>query len=392
MAADINKIKSQVIKEVNKLADRAVEISHLIHGYREVAFEEYKSSELLAGELESHGFKVKRKYMKFPTAFRAEFPAGKRGRTIAFLSEYDALPSIGHACGHNIIGTAGTFAGIAASKALKGIKGRVVVLGTPAEETNGTKVDMAAGNTFNDIDAAMIVHPGGYTRVARSSMANYPLKVEFFGKSAHSAADPWEGINALDAVIMLFNGVSLLQKQLPDYSRVPGIITDGGKMANVVPDYAACRFSLRSATKKGVEEIADKVRAIARGAAKSIGARVKITRPETGYDPMISNMPMSRAFTRNLEQLKVPIDNVPENTLGGSIDMGNVSGVCPSIHPTISIGAGMVGHSPEFEKAACSPLGDKAMIQAAKAMAMTAVDIILDDALYKDIKKEFSRI
>lgn len=387
-----SELRQQVVQEVDRLRDRLVEISRTIHGNPELGLKEYKSSELLAGELEKNGFAVERKVAGMDTAFKATFKGKQGGPAIALLAEYDALPEIGHACGHNLIATIALGAGLALSKIMSRLKGDVVVLGTPDEEGSGGKVTMMESGLLKDIDAAMIVHPSSKTQVIADILAISSVEIRFKGKAAHASSSPDKGINALDAVIQTFNGINALRQHVRSDVRIHGIITDGGKRPNIVPETAAAFFFVRAADRKYKEKILRRVKKCAQGAAAATGAELEfIVRPRA-LDDMKNNMTMAKLFEKNLKVLGEKV-RAPDPKAGkGSTDMGNISYVVPSIHPSIAIGPRkLAGHSREFAEASVSERGHEAMLVAAKAMAMTSVDLFTDEALMKKVKQEFGR-
>ena len=387
-----SELRQQVVQEVDRLRDRLVEISRTIHGNPELGLKEYKSSELLAGELEKHGFVVERKVAGMDTAFKATIKGKQGGPTIALLAEYDALPEIGHACGHNLIATIALGAGLALSRIMSRLKGDVVVLGTPDEEGSGGKVTMMESGLLEDIDAAMIVHPSSKTQVIADILAISSVEIRFKGKAAHASSSPDKGINALDAVIQTFNGINALRQHVRSDVRVHGIITEGGKRPNIVPETAAAFFFVRAADRKYKEKILRRVKKCAQGAAAATGARLEfIVRPRA-LDDMKNNMTMAKLFEKNLKVLGEKV-RAPDPKAGkGSTDMGNVSYVVPSIHPSIAIGPKkLAGHSREFAEASVSERGHQAMSVAAKAMALTSVDLFTDEALMNKVKREFAK-
>ncbi|WP_404462512.1 M20 family metallopeptidase [Sutcliffiella horikoshii] len=367
------------------------EISTFIGENPELGHEEFKSAKVLSEKLSGHGFNVKMGICDLPTAFEAVFDSGKPGPTIGFMCEYDALPEIGHACGHNLIGTMGIAAGIATSKLLQETGGKVIVYGTPAEETKGGKVTMAEQGVFDKLDVAMMVHPLHSYVKSGSSLAMDAIQFEFFGKPAHAAANPEKGINALDAVIQTFNGINALRQHVTSDTRIHGIIPEGGKAANVVPDYAVAQFYVRAKTRSYVNELVAKVKSIAEGAAMMTGATMKMSNYELSYDNMETNETLSNIFSEQLISLGVDSEEIVENRDGsGSLDMGNVSLVVPSIHPYIKICNELYScHTTEFRDAALSEQGKEAMILGAKAMASTAYELLTKQELLKKIKEEF---
>jgi len=390
-SADLRtELRQQVIREIDRLGDRLVEISKAIHSDPELGLQEYKSSELLASELEKNGFVVERKVAGMDTAFKATFKGKEDGPTIALLAEYDALPEIGHACGHNLIGTIALGAGLALSRVMPKLNGSVMVLGTPDEEGSGGKVTMIESGLFKDVDAVMIVHPSNKTQVVADILAISSVEIKFKGKAAHASSSPEKGINALDAVIQTFNGINALRQHVRSDVRIHGIITDGGKRPNIVPETASAFFFIRAADRRYKEKILRKVKRCAQGAAAATGAKLGfIVRPRA-LDDMKNNMTMAKLFEKNLKVLGEKVQAPDPKAGKGSTDIGNVSYVVPSIHPSIAIGPKkLAGHSREFAEASVSERGHEAMLIAAKAMALTSVDLFTDEALMKKVKREF---
>lgn len=385
-------MKDQIVKQVKVLKETLSEISDFICCNPELGNNEFKAMEKLTSFLKSHSFSVESNIVGISTAFRAVYDSGKPGPRVAYLCEYDALPGIGHGCGHNMIGTMSSGAAVALSKVLNEIGGEVVVFGTPAEETNGAKVALAEKGAFNGIDVAMIVHPGDKTSESGASLAMDAIQFDFKGKPSHAAASPEEGINALDAVIMTFNGINALRQHVTSDVRIHGIIKEGGKAANIVPDRAIAQFYVRAGKKKYLKELVEKVKDIARGAALMTGAALDISNYELSYDNMNTNNTLSRAFTDNLKLIGVT-DIKPASSDHGSIDMGNVSNVVPSIHPYISIvkDTPIVAHTTEFRDATLTETAHEALVKGATALALTGYDVITDKELLDKIKTEFNK-
>ena len=392
---DVESLKARVVETVDGLADELWELALRIHANPELAYKEEKAAAWLAEFLEKRGCRVERGVGGVPTAFRAEVRGAGPGPTIALMAEYDALPQIGHACGHNIIATAAAGAGSAAA-AIAGVArlpvpGRVVVIGTPAEEGGAGKVRLLEAGVFADVDAVMMIHPFCRTRLWRPSLGLLKVKAEYFGKAAHASASPWQGVNALNAVIALFNGLDAMRQQIRPDSRIHGIITVGGQQANIIPEHTAAEFYLRSPDRAYLGEIRRRFEAAAEGAATQTGCRVLLSFDPTIHDPVRPNMVMTELFGKNLERLGFPVD--AEDTGGyGSTDAGNVSQALPTIHPYIRIVPGDVpNHSREFTEAAASPMARAGMLAAAKALAMTALDLLLHPAAVDAAKTEFAR-
>lgn len=387
-------MKQTIIDTIEQHKKTFEEISIYIGENPELGHEEFKASAILIKTLLDHDFEVEREFCGLPTAFRAVFDSGKEGPVIGFMSEYDALPEVGHACGHNLIGTMGIAAGIGLSKVLAETGGKVIVYGTPAEETKGGKVTMAEKDIFSELDVAMMVHPLDNNMKSGASLAMDAIQFEFFGKAAHAAASPHMGINALDAVIQTFNSINALRQHVTSDARIHGIIPEGGKAANVVPDYAVAQFYVRAAKREYVNELVEKVKKCAEGAALQTGTTFKASNYEFSYDDMISNDTLSEAFTNELVSLGIPVEEIYEQRDGsGSLDMGNVSQAVPSIHPYIKIcNEAYACHTHEFREAAMTDQAREAMIVGAKSMALTGYEVLTNPELLQKIKAEFNRM
>ena len=383
-------MKNKLINELHNVEQELWDICCKLYENPELGDQEFESMKLLTNMLEAHGFEIETGIVNRPTAFKAEFNSGKPGPKIAYLAEYDALPGVGHGCGHNLIGTMSVGAGITLSKVIQEIGGSVVVLGTPAEETNGAKVPMSAQGIFDDIDVAMILHPSDESFISGESLAMDAIQFAYKGKASHAAASPEKGINALDSVIQLFNGINALREHLPTDVRIHGIISDGGVAANVVPDYAVAQFYIRAKERSYLNEVVGKVKNIANGAALMTGATLEISNYELSYDDMNTNQTLSDAFTENLKKTsELPI--YPAKSSYGSIDMGNVSQVVPAIHPYIGLNKpGLVAHTEEFANQTITKDGFTALQSGALALAYTGLDVITDTKLMTSITTEFN--
>jgi amidohydrolase len=386
-------MKQVIQNEIEKNKQEFINISTYIGENPELGHEEFKSSAILIETLEKHGFSVEKGTCGLPTAFRAVYDSGIAGAAIGLMAEYDALPEVGHACGHNLIGTMAIAAGIGLSKAVGETGGKVIVYGTPAEETKGGKVTMAENGIFDELDVAMMVHPLSKYLKSGRSLAMDAIQFEFFGKSAHAAASPEKGINALDAVLQTFNSINALRQHITSDARIHGIIPEGGKAANVVPDYASAQFYVRASSRSYVNELVEKVKACAQGAALQTGAEMKASFYEFSYDDMQTNQQLSDAFTKELIGLGIDPGEIHEDRDGsGSLDMGNVSQAVPSIHPYIKIcNEDFACHTHEFREAAMSSQAQEAMILGAKAMALTGYEILASEELLQSIKEEFKK-
>jgi len=369
------------------------ELSQRIHATPELGYQERQASSWLATFLEGAGLRVERAYRGIETAYRAEAKGRDGGPTVAILSEYDALPDIGHACGHNLIAIMGAAAAVGVRAAMDGLPGRVAAIGTPAEEGGGGKVALLRAGAFDDVDAAMMIHPSTRTLSSRTSLASDRVDLEFAGQAAHAAAQPDRGVNALDGVIMTFTALNAMRQQLRSDARVHGIITSGGSAANIIPEYAAAKFSVRALDREYQHEVLRRFIACAEGAARATGTQLKITVHEnSGYQNMVPSTPLSQRWAEHLTALGVTVQEVGEDERMGSTDMGNVSQAIPAIHPYIAIAPdGTPGHSTAFRDAAATPQAFESAIAAAKAMALTAIDIMSDPRLLEAARTEFER-
>ena len=368
-------MKDILFKEGQNIKDRLVKISEFMYHNPELGNKEFKSIEQLISLLEENNFKVEKEFLGLKTAFRAVYDSNKPGLTVGYLCEYDALPDIGHGCGHNMIGTMSAGAGVILSKILDEVGGRIIVYGTPAEETDGAKVIFAEQGVFEELDAAMILHPSDKTTKSGTSMALYPLQFTYKGRTAHAASCPQDGINALNSVIQLFNGIDALRQHVTPDVRMHGIITQGGVAANIVPDKAVAQFYFRAAKKETVMELLEKVKKIAEGAALMTGATLEMERYELPYDNLVTHENLSDAFTENMKALG--ITEFEENKTFGSSDIGNVSHIVPTIHPTIGISnCSVISHSREMADATISDLGHERLIIGALALAYTGYDVL----------------
>lgn len=377
--------KDKVSAEIE--ANRSI-LEHLgltIGNNPELGFEEFQASQLLADTLQGAGFHVVRGIAGLKTAFEAKL--GGVGPNIALLCEYDALPELGHACGHNLIGMASVGAALGLAPFLKEIGGTVTVLGAPAEETGGGKVILVEQGAFHQVDAALMFHPSSQNLLMSTTNALDAYEFVFTGKVAHAAASPEQGINALDGLIFLFTGINALREHLPESVRIHGIITEGGTAPNIVPHRAVGRFYLRAPKRELLDEVTAKVRKIAEGAALMSGASVSWSQFELANDNLVPNQAMALAFGANLQHLGVT--EIQEFLDGkGSSDMGNVSKVVPAIHPYLNIGDGLAVHTLEFAEASVSAAGISTAILAAKALAHTVIDLLTNTTLLEAVKRE----
>jgi amidohydrolase len=387
----IDRLKERACTTVDEQRHALTDLSRRIHGCPELKFEEHRAAGWLADYLESVGFSVQRQAYGLPTAFAARIGSGHPH--VAVLCEYDALPGIGHACGHNIIAAAGAGAGAALARLIAEVGGTLVVLGTPAEEGGGGKIVMARAGAFDGVDAAMMVHPAGRDLAAMHVLAVSQFEVEYTGRAAHASAFPHQGINALDGLITAYNAIAQLRQHIRSTERIHGIITDGGQAPNIVPARAAGDFMVRAANERRLAQIKARVEACFHAGAQASGAQLTIRTLGPDYSDMYTNQPLSAAYMANLERLGrkiVDIADVPA-AVAGSTDMGNVSKLVPSIHPMIAVSPPTVPlHSPEFAQWSGSEDGHQAVVDGAKALAMTALDVLCSPQMLASVAAAFA--
>jgi amidohydrolase len=381
--------KNQIVTEIDQQSEKLWEISTTLFNEPEIALKEYKACKLLTETLKAYGFTIETGIGGLETAFRATFGENSN-TTIAILAEYDALVGLGHACGHNLIAAAAIGAGIALAALKPRINGNIQVIGTPAEEGDGGKIILANAGVFNNVDAAMMFHPASKNMVLRPSLASTELKVEFFGKASHAAAAPEEGINALDAMILTFNNINALRLTFGPKDRVAGVIFDGGEASNIIPAHTSAEFSIRSSTAKRRDVLVQQIIACAQAGAQAIGCQLKFE-IAPGYKEIIPNKIIAGLFRSNLESLsRVVVDPDPYERMG-STDMGDISHLVPSIHPYLAIAPeNVAGHTLEFREYCISESGKFAMLDAAKALAMTTVDLLTNPDLFIKAKDELA--
>jgi amidohydrolase len=385
---DTAELKTRVAARVDAHAPAHDELAIRIHERPELAFEERFAAAALADHLASEGATVTRGAGGLDTAFMAEFGSGEP--IIAILGEYDALPGVGHACGHNLMGTAANLAFLALRDVAPELRGRVRVVGCPAEERGNGKVKLIRAGLFSDVDAALMYHPGDRDEIDPLMLAMVTLDIEFIGKAAHAAAEPHEGRNALDAVMLGWTALSALRLTVRSDSRFHGIITDGGKAANIIPDRAAARFMVRSPDNTYLSDLRRRVLACFEGAAAATGCELRATWSDV-CELVSTNRPLAEAFAANARALGREMKTRRQGDTHGSTDMGNVTTVVPGIHPFLSITDGPVpGHSIDFAAAARTPQALETMHVAAKALAMTAIDVLRDEKLRVRAKEAFN--
>ena len=389
--APVSQLKDGISTRIDVLRPELERIGRDIHANPEIGYEERQAVGWLTALLREHGFEVEVGVANTPTAFVATRRNGT-GPSIAFLSEYDALRGLGHGCGHNLIATASVGAGIALADALDRFPGRIQVIGTPAEEGGGGKIRLIRGGLFQEVDAAMMFHPDTRTQVLHWALAVTHMHFEFIGRAAHASGDPEKGINALDAFVLAYNGISMLRQHIKEGARLHGFLKEGGTAPNIVPERTSGEFLVRARDEAYMRELVQKVKNIFQAAALATGCSVKLTFDEDPYSDLRNNSVLAALFEENLRRLGIdPVEPVPwENA--GSTDMGNVTHVVPGLHPTLAIApADVPGHSQAFLEASGSLRGYQAMVDAAKALAMTGADLLADPSLVEKAKAEFLR-
>jgi amidohydrolase len=397
--ADLLALKEKVQREIDEIAPLLIECSDWMADNPEIGLAEYQSSARLAGMLEESGAQVERGIAELPTAFRATLPGNGSGEpTVAILAEYDALPEVGHGCGHNIIGNAAIGAGMALSRLgkrgeLGELAGKVVLIGTPAEESvvpnSGGKIDILEHGYLEDVDAAIMIHPYTCDQIAPRTMTSYGIQLEFHGKAAHAAFDPDHGINALDAVIQTFVSVGLLRQQIRSEARIHGVVTNGGGAPNVIPPYAACRFRIRSFDAGYAQELKRRVVACAEGAAVATGAKLEWHEDVKPYLSYVPNNVLGGVLKANMQALGRTVEPDDPEGVQASTDFGNVSQVIPTSYAYFGIcGADAGWHSKAVAEATRTERGHDALIAAAKTLAMSTLDLLSNPDLIARAKRE----
>ena len=383
--------KQRIAEAVEANATEILDLSHRIHANPEPAFEEQQASAWVADAIQGHGYAVERPAGTLATAVRGRLAGerGSQGPSIGILAEYDALPGLGHGCGHNTMAASGVGAAIALAAIRDSFAGEIVFLGTPAEERGSGKQVMINDGLFEGLDAALLYHPCDRNHVECQPLASEDVTVTFHGLQAHAASDPWSGRNALDALILLFNSVGLWRQQLRTEARVHGIVTEGGTAANIIPDRTSAWFMIRSSDQAYYEQMKSRFRGLCEGAALATDTKVEVTF-SGGAMTMNQNRTLEARWVDNARAYGIEDQGPDPNS--GSTDMGNVSWVCPTIHPDLSIAPqGTPGHSILFRDAAATPTADRTTLLAATLIAQTAYDLLADPELVEQAWAEFRR-
>ncbi len=385
--------KQKIVETVEAAREDLLKLSKNIHDNPELGFEEFKAVEFISETLEKHGFSVEKGYGGLPTSFRADAKGNGDGPTVAFLAEYDALNGIGHGCGHNLIATCAVGAFLGLSSLLDSVPGRICIIGTPAEEGGAGKVKLLANGAFDNVDYALMMHPsgGGSNLVGRGGRAACTVKVNFRGKGAHSSA-PQNGINALSAVISVFNQIDMARPTFDPQDNINGIISDGGTASNIIPAFASCAFCLRADTMKRIEDLIQLIKTCVANAERLTGAKGEVTWDDISAERYPSK-PICKAFKDNMHELGIEMTWPDPKKQYGSSDIGNVSIKIPAIHDYLSItdDASIQAHTVEYTEAAASPEAQEVCLKGAKGLAMTGYDILSDPEFQKEIREYHDR-
>ncbi len=377
------------------LAEQRTELRHVsldIHSHPETAFEETRACATLCGLLKSQGFEVRRDVSGMQTAFVADGQSGEGGPRVAFVCEYDALRGLGHACGHNLIGTASAAAGISLLRALSesGVPGHIRVVGSPAEEGGGGKIPLVNDGVFDDCDTALLLHPSDRTMSVMWALACTHWHWAFTGRASHAAGDPDQGINALDAFVHAYTGISLWRQQLKDGARVHGFIEEGGTAPNIIPERSSGEFLTRARDAAYLDEMNTRFAAIFEAAASATGCTLELTKNET-YKDLRSNRVLADRGHLHLDEVGLSPTVAKPWERVGSTDVGDLSYACPTIHPEVAITEeGVSCHTHEFREAAATEEAHDVMLRGAAALALTGADVISDSAVRDEVRSSFA--
>lgn len=388
-AAPLTDVKARLAAQVDARRDLLLDVSHQVHARPELNYEEHLAHELLTGAIEGEGLAVERAAGGIATAFRAA--AGTGGPTVAVMCEYDALPGIGHACGHNVIAAAGLGAGLAAAALADELGGRIIIVGSPAEEGGGGKIKLLEAGVLDGVDAALMLHPADAELASMDAIAVQEVDVTYTGTAAHAAAFPEKGCNALDAAVLGYMAVGALRQHIGGGERIHGVITDGGDKPNIVPARAASRWMVRSPTLAGLAVLKERFVACLQGGAEAAGCTMEVGWHDVTYADMVDNRAIGLRYAANAAALGRTVhEPAPGARVVGSTDMGNVSYRMPSIHPMIKVAPeGVSIHTPDFARYAGGPEGDAAVIDGAKALAFTVADLWQEGGLLDVARAEW---
>ena len=389
---ELTALRAEIDTAVDTVSQTLLDVSHAIHERPELAFEEHFACEILSNTLRDHALPVETGVYTLETAFETTINPDRGGPTVAVLAEYDALPDIGHACGHNIIATTALGAALALNTVANQLPGRVKLLGTPAEERGGGKDLMARAGAFEGIDAALMIHPAGVNLATMPSICIAEVEVIYLGKASHASAMPHKGINALDGLLLAYQAISNLRQHIRATERIHGIVEEGGSAPNIVPDRTVGQFYVRAANEKDLAKLKPRVQACFEAGATGSGCTVEVNWAGVDYLDLNTNWPLADRFRHHAEQLgRSFVEHEQALKFGaGSTDMGNVSYRLPSIHPMLAVAPpSVVIHNPEFAHWARSKQGDAAVIDGAKALAQTAADYLLSPELQRQSAEAF---
>ncbi len=381
-----------ITQAVDDHADRLLEVSHAIHGRPELAFKEHFACATLVDALRAEQLDTSVGVYTLETAFETVIKGKEAGATVAILAEYDALPDIGHACGHNLIASSALGATLALNAVSSHLPGSVRLLGTPAEERGGGKELMARAGAFAGIDAAMMIHPAGVNLATMPSICIAEVEVIYHGKASHASAMPHKGLNALDGLLLAYQAISNLRQHIQSTERIHGIIEKGGSAPNIVPDHTIGQFYVRAANERDLATLKPRVQACFDAGATGSGCKVEVNWADVDYLDLNTNWPLAERFQQHAQGLgREFVANEKAKQFGaGSTDMGNISYRLPSIHPMLAVAPpNVVIHNPEFAQWARSEKGDAAVIDGAKAMALTAAEYLLSPSLQADTRAAF---
>ncbi|MFW3578748.1 M20 family metallopeptidase [Vagococcus fluvialis] len=382
------KAKEIMMQKIESNIEAYMELVQTMYDNPEIGNEEFETMKLLVDYLDKVGFKTTSGYV-VPTGFLGEYDTGKEGPTIAVMCEYDALPEVGHGCGHNLIAGIGVATGEAVKEIIDQFGGKLLVVGTPAEENFGGKVSMSEAGVFDEVDVALMVHPGSKNGVGGRSTALNPIKFEFFGTNAH-ACKPQQGASALDAAVMSYLQINLLRQFVNQNTFIHGVIKDGGEAANVIPAYASLEYYFRAPTMSYAKEVTEKVIQAVDAICKANNVTYKTSTYECPYEDTVINYKLADILTEKYTELGVENIYPVEEIAGGSTDVGAVSYLCPTIQGNIKIcGEEVSGHTVEMAQATISKDGEKGLIKASQGLAMTILELLENPTLLAEVKQEF---
>lgn len=393
MHKDLEAAKAAAVDAIDAMRVALIALSRDIHAHPELAFAEHHAARVLTEALEAQGLPVEREAYGLDTAFCSEF-GEPEGPLVALLAEYDALPGIGHACGHNLIATASLGAALALGRARDTLPGRIRLLGTPAEERGAGKEIMARRGAFDGVAAAMMMHPAGVNLSTMPCICVAEVEVLYSGRAAHASASPHSGVNALDGLVLAYQAIAALRQHIRHTERIHGVITDGGQAPNIVPERAAGTFYVRAKNVRQLDALKVRVEACFAAGAAASGASVETRWADIDYLDLNTCWPLADAFQKNAEHIGrefFPLENLPAS-VAGSTDMGNISQRIPAIHPMLAAAPAHCSiHNSEFAEWAGSKMGDAAAIDGAKALAMTTLDFLYDPTLREAAENAFQK-